>query len=109
MNVHGSLLPRWRGAAPISYAIASGDTETGVTVMRIKPKQFDIGEIVMQSKVQIQSNMRRLELHDTLGELGASCLVTALRNLPETLMQAQPQSNIGVTYGKFRNIIFGKF
>lgn len=67
--------------------------------MRIKPKQFDVGEIVMQRKVQIQPYMRRPELHDILGELGASCLVSTLKNLPETLMRAQPQSNVGITYG----------
>ncbi|KAJ8935887.1 hypothetical protein NQ314_012603 [Rhamnusium bicolor] len=50
LNVHASLLPRWRGAAPIIYALANGDKETGITIMKIKPKHFDIGEVLLQSK-----------------------------------------------------------
>lgn len=100
LNVHASLLPRWRGAAPIIYALANGDTETGVTVMQIKPKKFDIGEILMQRKVSISDNMTMPELHNTLGQLGAKCLVETIKNLEDYLLNCKPQSSKGVTYGK---------
>ncbi|KAJ8922037.1 hypothetical protein NQ315_008677 [Exocentrus adspersus] len=97
LNVHASLLPRWRGAAPIIYALANGDTETGVTIMRIRPKQFDIGEILAQSKIPVGSDMKMPELYAELGDLGARVLVDCLRSLPEKLAKARPQSSEGVT------------
>lgn len=100
LNIHASLLPRWRGAAPIIHALANGDTETGITVMRIKPKHFDTGDIVMQNKVQIEKNMKMLELHKILGELGGFCVLSTLKQLPEALQGAKPQPNVGVTFGK---------
>lgn len=100
LNIHASLLPKWRGAAPIVYALANGDTETGVTVMRIKPNRFDIGEIVLQSKVPIQPTLKQPDLYKTLGELGAKCLLSTLQQLPEFLKQARPQQDVGVSFGK---------
>ncbi|KAG5879970.1 hypothetical protein JTB14_036182 [Gonioctena quinquepunctata] len=97
LNVHASLLPRWRGAAPIIYALANGDKETGVTIMQIKPRHFDVGEIVMQEKLSIAEDMCMPQLHLHLAQLGAKCLVNTLKNLPEALKTARSQSNEGVT------------
>ncbi|KAL1500935.1 hypothetical protein ABEB36_006351 [Hypothenemus hampei] len=98
LNVHGSLLPRWRGASPITYALANGDTETGVTIMTIHPKRFDIGDIVWQEKVTIGSDDTYVELHKRLGCLGAQCLVKTLKNLKESLKNCRPQPTEGITH-----------
>ncbi|KAJ8973023.1 hypothetical protein NQ317_012628 [Molorchus minor] len=98
INVHASLLPRWRGAAPIIYALANGDKETGVTIMRIRPKHFDIGEILMQAKIPITDDMTLPDLHEKLGNLGAECLLHTLMDLPEKLQNAKPQPEVGVTF-----------
>ncbi|KAJ8961726.1 hypothetical protein NQ318_021326 [Aromia moschata] len=98
LNVHASLLPRWRGAAPIIYALANGDKETGVTIMRIRPKHFDTGEIISQIKIPISNEMKFPELHKILGELGAQCLIKTIYDLPENLHQARLQPQDGVTY-----------
>lgn len=100
MNVHASLLPRWRGAAPIIYALAKGDSKTGVTIMRIRPKIFDIGDIVVQESLPIHPLTKMRELYDKLGVLGANNLIKVLERLPEYLDQATPQPAEGVTYGK---------
>lgn len=100
LNVHGSLLPRWRGASPIVYAIANGDRETGVTIMRIKPHKFDTGDILMQEKVSIEQNVEMPVLYEKLGQLGAECLVKTLKNVDEYVATSRPQPDIGVTYGK---------
>lgn len=106
LNVHASLLPRWRGAAPIVYALAKGDTETGVTIMRIKPNHYDVGEIVMQNKIQIEPHIKMPELYQTLCEMGALSLVSTLKELPEALEKAKPQSNVGITFGKLGRAFF---
>ena len=62
INVHGSLLPRWRGAAPVIHALAAGDTETGVSVMRVRPRRFDIGEVLAHRRVAIGQTVARKEL-----------------------------------------------
>ncbi|XP_030751420.1 methionyl-tRNA formyltransferase, mitochondrial-like [Sitophilus oryzae] len=98
LNVHASLLPRWRGAAPIIYALANGDKETGITIMNIKPKHFDIGDIVLQKKINISDETKMPELHERLGKLGASCLLNTLNNLEEYLSNSTPQPAEGVTY-----------
>lgn len=98
LNVHASLLPRWRGAAPIIYAIANGDCQTGVTVMRIRPNKFDIGEIIEQRVVDILPNMRMPQLYKILGNLGAETLLSVIKTLPTSLQKSIDQSNAGVTY-----------
>ncbi|XP_063911518.1 methionyl-tRNA formyltransferase, mitochondrial-like isoform X1 [Zophobas morio] len=98
LNVHASLLPRWRGAAPIIYAIANGDTQTGITIMKISPEKFDVGEIVHQECVQIHADMKMKQLYTTLGKIGAENLVKTLESLPSSLSQAKPQPSTGVTY-----------
>lgn len=101
LNVHASLLPRWRGAAPIIYALMHGDEKTGVTVMRIRPEKFDIGEIVRQEEVRITKDLKMPDLHAILAEIGARNLLDTLRGLPEVLEHAKRQDDKGVTFGMF--------
>lgn len=98
LNVHGSLLPRWRGPAPIHYAIMKGDNETGVTVMRIEPHKFDTGDIVRQYKCTIYSNETTPQLRARLAEYGANLLMECIRDLPKCLEEAQRQPYEGITY-----------
>ncbi|XP_014366788.2 methionyl-tRNA formyltransferase, mitochondrial, partial [Papilio machaon] len=100
VNVHPSLLPRWRGAAPIIYTLLHGDQFTGVTLMKIKPNIFDVGEIISQLKVTVSNDIKLPELTEELSTIGADMLVDCLRHLPYSLQNAQPQSNEGVTYAK---------
>lgn len=100
------MLPRWRGAAPIIYALTNGDTETGISIMRIHHKHFDIGEVLVQTKVPISANEKLPDLHEKLGNLGANCLVECLKNLLERLASAQPQSKEGITLGKDQYRLF---
>lgn len=93
-------MPKWRGAAPIIHALANGDSKTGITIIQIKPKHFDNGDIILQKSVQIGPKMRMPELHRMLGELGASCLSVVLNNLPEEVEKALPQPDYGITLGK---------
>lgn len=81
LNVHASLLPKLRGAAPIVHAIARGHTETGVTIMRIKPKHFDVGEILTQRHVPIGPDTLMPELHGQLANIGAAALLHCVENL----------------------------
>ncbi|XP_073943098.1 methionyl-tRNA formyltransferase, mitochondrial isoform X2 [Choristoneura fumiferana] len=100
VNVHPSLLPRWRGAAPIIHTLMHGDEVTGVSLMRIKPNIFDVGEIICQVKVPVAKDILLPELTDQLSEMGADMLVDCMRTLPESLANAKPQSLEGVTYAK---------
>lgn len=97
LNVHASLLPRWRGAAPVIYALASGDTTTGVSIMRIRPKHFDRGEILLQNKIDIGKHVRLPELYNQLAHLGAVSLINVISRLPSILENCKPQSDDGVT------------
>ncbi|XP_076287627.1 methionyl-tRNA formyltransferase, mitochondrial-like [Lasioglossum baleicum] len=98
LNVHGSLLPRWRGAAPIIYSLMNDDDQTGVTIMRIKPKKFDIGEIIVQKEVNIGEHETLPELHDKLAKLGANLLEKTFEDLPGALRSAKPQNEANATY-----------
>lgn len=98
LNVHASLLPRWRGAAPIHHAIMHGDNETGVTVMRINPYRFDTGSIVRQYKCSIGKNETTPELRTRLAEHGAELLIDCIRDLTNSLQNARPQTEEGATY-----------
>ncbi len=97
INVHGSLLPRWRGAAPIQRAIAAGDTETGVTIMQME-KGLDTGPMLHSLTTPIHDDDTGGSLHDRLAELGARALLTVLEDLPGYLAAARPQPAEGVTY-----------
>jgi methionyl-tRNA formyltransferase len=102
-NVHASLLPRWRGAAPINRAIMAGDTETGVTVMKMDAG-LDTGPIAtlentaLVAKVPIAPDATAGELHDRLAALGADLMGRALAALERGALTPQPQPDAGITY-----------
>lgn len=99
LNLHASLLPRWRGAAPINRAIMAGDTETGVAVMRME-EGLDTGPVGLEDVVKIDPDMTAGELHDKLSETGANLMTRALAALAVTGLQFTPQETEGVTYAK---------
>ena len=96
-NVHASLLPRWRGAAPIHRAVMAGDRETGVTIMKME-EGLDTGPIVAQRRVPIAPDATTGDLHDDLARLGAGLMVIALGAQERGSLQATPQPETGVTY-----------
>jgi methionyl-tRNA formyltransferase len=95
LNIHASLLPRWRGAAPIHRAIMAGDRETGVCIMQMEVG-LDTGPVLLREAVTIGAEETTAELHDRLSSLGARLIVQALERLPELVPQPQPAE--GVTY-----------
>ena len=90
LNVHGSLLPKYRGAAPINWAIINGEKETGVTTFRLQ-HAIDTGDILLQERIPISPDMTAGELHDTMMEVGAQTLVTTLNRLIAGTIQPTPQ------------------
>jgi methionyl-tRNA formyltransferase len=96
-NVHASLLPRWRGAAPINRAIMAGDRDSGVTIMKIDAG-LDTGAIAMAERVPIAPDMTAGELHDRLKSLGADLMLRALGALERGALVLTPQPDDGVTY-----------
>jgi len=96
-NVHASLLPRWRGAAPIERAIMAGDAETGVTIMKMD-EGLDTGDIAMIERTAIGADMTASELHDALARLGADLMTRALSALERGTLAFTPQPEAGVTY-----------
>jgi len=97
INIHGSLLPRWRGAAPIHRAIESGDLETGVTIMGME-EGLDTGPMMLIERVAIEDADTTGSLHDKLAALGATMIVEALRRLERGELPGTPQPEAGVTY-----------
>jgi methionyl-tRNA formyltransferase len=97
LNIHASLLPRWRGAAPIQRAILAGDRETGICVMRMDAG-LDTGPVFLREAIPIGAHETSGQLHDRLAVLGAQCIVRALEQLSTGSLQAQPQPEVGVTY-----------
>jgi methionyl-tRNA formyltransferase len=96
-NVHASLLPRWRGAAPINRAVMAGDTESGVTIMRMD-EGLDTGAVAMAERIPILPDMTAGELHDALARLGADLMLRALAALERGSLALTPQPEEGVTY-----------
>jgi methionyl-tRNA formyltransferase len=96
-NLHASLLPRWRGAAPIQRAIMTGDNDTGIMVMKMA-ESLDTGPIAIIDRVPIGPDMTAGELHDELARRGARSATVALAALERGALQLTPQSNEGVTY-----------
>ncbi|TMJ03300.1 MAG: methionyl-tRNA formyltransferase [Alphaproteobacteria bacterium] len=96
-NLHASLLPRWRGAAPINRAIMAGDAETGVCVMKMA-EGLDTGPVAMAEHVPIGADMTAGDLHDVLARCGADLMVRALDMLERGSLQLTPQPDEGVTY-----------
>jgi len=96
LNIHASLLPRWRGAAPIQRAIMAGDIETGVTIMQME-EGLDTGPMLLKESVPIARDMNTGALHDALAEIGARLICALLNRLPHRLTPV-PQPAEGVTY-----------
>ncbi|MBB5703114.1 methionyl-tRNA formyltransferase [Ochrobactrum daejeonense] len=96
-NGHASLLPRWRGAAPIQRAIMAGDAETGMMIMKMD-EGLDTGPVAMVEKIAITPDMTAGELHDRLSMAGADLMIRALGALERESLALQPQAEEGVTY-----------
>jgi len=97
LNIHASLLPRWRGAAPIHRAVMAGDSQTGVCIMQMEAG-LDTGPVLLRQSVPIEAQDTTALLHDRLSDLGARLIVHALANLAELEPHTQPEQ--GVTYAK---------
>ncbi|MEW2918138.1 methionyl-tRNA formyltransferase [Ruegeria sp. ANG10] len=95
LNIHASLLPRWRGAAPIHRAIMSGDAETGICIMQMEAG-LDTGPVLLRQVTRIGPQETTAQLHDRLAPMGADLIVNALARLPELTPEPQPED--GVTY-----------
>jgi methionyl-tRNA formyltransferase len=98
-NVHASLLPRWRGAAPINRAVMAGDKESGVTIMRMD-EGLDTGAMAMVDRTSITPDMTAGDLHDVLARLGADLMARALSALERGSLTLTPQPADGVTYAE---------
>ena len=99
LNIHGSLLPRWRGAAPIHRALLAGDTETGITIMQMD-KDLDTGDMLYKVSCAIEADDSSASLHDKLAELGASAIATVLKDLPSYQAQPTVQNNDEANYAE---------
>lgn len=99
LNLHGSLLPRWRGAAPIQRAVMAGDAMSGVGVMRMEAG-LDTGPVALEARVPITEGMTAGELHDALMPLGADLMSRALADLECDTLRFTPQDEDGVLYAK---------
>ena len=97
INIHASLLPRWRGAAPIQRAILAGDRDTGISIMQMEPG-LDTGPVFLQEGVPIAADDTGGSLHDKLAALGGRCIVRVLQTLEAGGRDPEPQSPDGVTY-----------
>jgi len=97
LNIHGSLLPRWRGAAPIHRAIEAGDAETGVTIMEME-EGLDTGPMLLIERTPITPQDTTATLHDKLAAMGAQMMVKVLHKMEKGVVEAVPQPEQGVTY-----------
>ncbi len=99
INIHASLLPRWRGAAPIQRAILAGDSDTGISIMRME-EGLDTGPIYLMKRIPIAAEDTAGTLHDKLAVLGARCIVDALPAIADGTLEAMPQSEADATYAR---------
>lgn len=99
VNIHASLLPRWRGAAPIQRAIAAGDRETGIAIMQMD-QGLDTGAVLLMEKTPIAADDTAASLGERLAQIGARLIVTALAGLQAGCLAATPQADDGVTYAR---------
>ena len=97
LNIHASLLPRWRGAAPIQRAIEAGDVESGVCIMQMDVG-LDTGDVLLSRNTPIKNDTTAAQLHDALAVIGAEAIVEALATLPALTAVSQPET--GVTYAQ---------
>jgi methionyl-tRNA formyltransferase len=93
VNLHGSLLPQYRGAAPINWAVINGEKETGVTTFKLK-HEIDTGDILLQENFPIEENETAGEVHDRMKEIGAKVLVETVKGLADGSLQEKPQSSM---------------
>lgn len=96
-NIHASLLPRWRGAAPIQRAIEAGDAATGITIMQMD-EGLDTGDMLLKRELPISATHTAAQLHDELAQAGADAIIDAVARLESGQLQAEPQPAEGVTY-----------
>ena len=94
INLHGSLLPQYRGAAPINWAVINGDKETGVTTFKLK-HEIDTGNILLQERFPIDDNETAGEVHDKMKEIGARVLVETVKGIAEATLEEVPQATVG--------------
>ncbi|KAA0913390.1 methionyl-tRNA formyltransferase [Psychrobacter sp. ANT_WB68] len=99
LNIHASLLPRWRGAAPIHRALLAGDSETGITIMQMD-KGLDTGDMLYKVSAPIESDDTAASLHDKMAELGATAIITVLKDLPHYQAQAIVQDDSQANYAE---------
>lgn len=99
VNIHGSLLPRWRGAAPIHRSILAGDTETGITIMQMDV-DLDTGDMLTKGTIKITDETTAQSLHDEMAELGARMIVEAVTGIADGSITPAPQPEEGVTYAE---------
>jgi len=97
LNIHASLLPRWRGAAPIHRAIMAGDRETGICIMQMEAG-LDTGPVLYQETISNAPDETTAALHERLSDLGARSIVQSLKDLSQ--LQARPQSSVGICYAQ---------
>ncbi len=97
INIHASLLPKWRGATPIQHALLAGDTETGISIMQMD-EGLDTGPVLMQARLRIAADDTAQTLHDKLAQMGAEAIVRTLRGLERGELQPQPQPQQGASY-----------
>ena len=98
LNVHASILPRWRGASPIIHAIMAGDKITGISIMEIEPHHFDIGQVIASESIQIGCDQTNEELTQILAKLGADLMVKVLKDLEFYRHNSLPQDKSKVCY-----------
>jgi methionyl-tRNA formyltransferase len=106
INVHASLLPQYRGAAPINWAIINGEAETGVTTFRLK-HEIDTGDILLQERIHIGENETAGELHDRLKELGAGVLVKTVNGLSDGTLKETPQGSVVISLSPMEQSVDG--
>ncbi len=107
INIHASLLPKWRGAAPIQRSIMNLDTETGVSIMKIS-EELDAGPILYQSKININPNMNTKTLSEILSKLGAKTLISTMKKIENNEIKQEEQNHGMATYAKKINKNEGK-
>jgi len=103
INLHASLLPQYRGAAPINWAIINGEKETGVTTFKLQ-QEIDTGNILLQEKIEIGENETAGELHDRMKEIGAGLVVRTVQGLVDGTLAETPQENVQYSPDSYREL-----
>lgn len=105
INLHGSLLPQYRGPAPINWAIINGEKNTGITTFKLK-HEIDTGDILLQNKIEIGETETAGELYDRMKEIGAELLLQTINNLEGNKIHEIPQTNIHSSHGDNGNLLY---